>query len=48
MPPLRLVAEARKVCVHYDFGAGRPIPIPAELREKIRTQDPDVREDEPV
>jgi len=44
----RLVAEARKVCVHYDFEAGRSIPIPAELRERIRAQDPDVREDEQV
>ena len=42
----RLVAEARKVCVHYDFKASRPVALPVELRELIRAQDPDVREEE--
>jgi acyl-CoA thioester hydrolase len=41
----RLVAEARKVLVHYDYGAGRSLPIPPELRARIRAQDPSVRED---
>ncbi|HXB57479.1 MAG TPA: thioesterase family protein [Vicinamibacteria bacterium] len=41
----RLVAEARKVLVHYDYIARRSIPIPPELRAKIRARDPGVRED---
>jgi acyl-CoA thioester hydrolase len=36
----RLVAEARKVLVYYDYGAGHPIPIDEELRRKILAQDP--------
>jgi acyl-CoA thioester hydrolase len=41
----RLVAEARKVLVHYDYGAGRPVPLAPELRARIKAQDPEVRED---
>ncbi len=41
----RLVAEARKVLVHYDYEAARPTPIPPDLRERIKAADPDVRED---
>jgi acyl-CoA thioester hydrolase len=41
----RLVAEARKVLVHYDYAAARPTPIPADLRERIKAADPDVRDD---
>lgn len=41
----RLVAEAKNVIVYYDYAAGRSRPIPAEIRERIRQQDPDVRED---
>jgi acyl-CoA thioester hydrolase len=41
----RLVAEARNVVVYYDYAAGRSLPIPAEIRERIRKQDPDVREE---
>jgi acyl-CoA thioester hydrolase len=41
----RLVAEGRKVLVHYDYTAGRPIPIPPELRAKIQARDPGVREE---
>lgn len=41
----RLVAEARKVLVHYDYAAGRSLPIPPGLREKILAQDPDVRQE---
>jgi acyl-CoA thioester hydrolase len=40
----RLVAEARKVLVHYDYAAARSLPIPAELRERIREQDPEARD----
>ena len=43
----RLVAEARKVLVHYDYEAARPTPIPPDLRERIKAADPDVR-DEPA
>ena len=41
----RLVAEARKVLVHYDYATARPTPIPADLRERIRAADPEVREE---
>jgi acyl-CoA thioester hydrolase len=40
-----LVAEARKVLVHYDYSAGRPTPIPPELRAQIRAHDPDAAEE---
>jgi acyl-CoA thioester hydrolase len=39
----RVVAEARKVLVHYDYAAGRPVPLTDDLRDRIRRQDPDVR-----
>jgi len=41
----RLVAEARKVLVHYDYSALRSVPIPDDLRARIRAQDPEVREE---
>jgi acyl-CoA thioester hydrolase len=41
----RLVAEGRKVLVHYDYAAGRSLPIPLELRERIRARNPGVREE---
>jgi acyl-CoA thioester hydrolase len=41
----RLVAEARKVLVHYDYEAARPVPLTLEVRARIRAQDPEVRED---
>ena len=41
----RLVAEARKVLVHYDYATARPVPLGPDLRARIRAQDPDVRED---
>ncbi len=40
----RLVAEARKVLVHYDYSAGRSSPIPTELRERLLAQDPDAEQ----
>ena len=41
----RLVAEARKVLVHYDYSSLRSTPIPDDLRARIRAQDPEVREE---
>lgn len=38
----RLVAEARKVLVHYDYEALRPRTLPEELRQKLMAQDPDL------
>jgi len=40
----RVVAEARKVLVHYDYAAGRSMPIPDDLRARVRAQDPSVQE----
>src|SRR6266568_4865885 len=37
----RLVAEARKVLVHYDYAANRSTPISDELRRQLLDQDPD-------
>jgi acyl-CoA thioester hydrolase len=31
----RLVATARTVQVMYDYGTGRPVPIPADIRAKL-------------
>ena len=41
----RLVAEARKVLVHYDHAAARSNPLPAELRALLKAQDPDVKDE---
>jgi acyl-CoA thioester hydrolase len=41
----RLVAEGRKVLVPYDSAAGRSLPSPLELRERIRARNPGVREE---
>ena len=40
----RVAADARKVCVYYDFAAGRKLELTGELRAWIRAQDPGVRE----
>jgi acyl-CoA thioester hydrolase len=32
----RVVASARTVQVMYDYGAGRPVPIPDEIRQKMQ------------
>lgn len=40
----RLVAEARKVLVHYDYEAGRAVPIGDDLRRKILAQDPEAKQ----
>jgi acyl-CoA thioester hydrolase len=41
----RAVAEARNVAVYYDYDSKKSVPIPDEIRRKIRAQDPDVREE---
>ncbi|HET7291935.1 MAG TPA: thioesterase family protein [Vicinamibacteria bacterium] len=41
----RLLAEARKVCVYYDFGSQRSLPIPPAIRAQLRAQDPGAREE---
>jgi acyl-CoA thioester hydrolase len=41
----RLVAEARNVCVHYDYRAGRSQPIPDDLRRRILEANPDARQE---
>lgn len=38
----RVVAESRKVLVHYDYAAQRSRPLPEELRQKLLAQDPDL------
>ena len=43
----RLVAEGRKVLVHYDYAAGITKPLPPELRALLRERDPDLVEDPP-
>ena len=43
----RLVAEARKVLVHYDYAAGRSTPLPEELRRRLLVQDPEASEGTP-
>ena len=40
----RVAADGRKVCVYYDFAAGKSLPLTEELRAMIRAQDPAVRE----
>ncbi|HEY2945110.1 MAG TPA: thioesterase family protein [Vicinamibacteria bacterium] len=37
----RLVAEARKVLVHYDYAASRSTPLTEEQRRQLLDQDPD-------
>lgn len=39
----RLLAEAKKVLVYYDYATRRPAPLPAALRSGILAQDPDAR-----
>ncbi len=41
----RLVAESRKVLVHYDHASGRSRPLPDELRRLILEQDPEARQE---
>ena len=41
----RLVAEARKVLVHYDYAASRSLALPPQLRDLLKAQDPGVKEE---
>lgn len=41
----RLVAEARKVLVHYDYAAARSRPLTPEQRRLLRAQDPEAKEE---
>ena len=41
----RVVAEARKVLVSYDYSVRRPAPIPESLRAALRRRDPDLTEE---
>lgn len=40
----RLVAEARKTLVYYDFTAQKSLPLPLGIRAHLKAQDPDLRE----
>ena len=40
----RLVAEARKVLVHYDYNTSRAVPITAEMRAMILAQSPGAKQ----
>jgi acyl-CoA thioester hydrolase len=40
----RLVAQSRKVLVHYDYAARSTRPLPDELRRLILAQDPEARQ----
>jgi acyl-CoA thioester hydrolase len=40
----RLLAEAKKVLVYYDYDARRSSPLPLALRRQILAQDPDAGE----
>ena len=40
----RLVAEARKILVHYDYNTLRPVPIGEDMRRKILAQDPEAKQ----
>lgn len=39
----RLVAQARKVLVHYDYGEQRTKPLTEDQRQLLMKQDPDLR-----
>jgi acyl-CoA thioester hydrolase len=39
----RLVAQARKVLVHYDYAAGRSRPLTEDQRQLLMKQDPDLK-----
>jgi acyl-CoA thioester hydrolase len=36
----RIVAQARKVLVYYDYSTSRVQPLPEDLRQKLLAQDP--------
>ena len=39
----RLVAQARKVLVHYDYAEGKSRPLTEDQRQRLMAQDPDLR-----
>ena len=41
-PSGRLVAEARKVLVHYDYHARTKKALPEDVRQRLLRQDPDL------
>jgi len=41
----RLVAEARKTLVYYDFKTLKSQPLPAGIRAQLKSQDPELREE---
>jgi acyl-CoA thioesterase FadM len=41
----RLVAEAKKVLVRYDFPNEKVVPLEDDLKARLRAQDPDVRQE---
>ncbi len=41
----RVLAEAKKVCVYYDFKVQRSMPVPETIRAQLRSQDPGLREE---
>ncbi len=41
----RLLAEAKKVSVYYDFAAQRSLPVPEAIRAQLKAQDPELREE---
>ncbi len=40
-----LLAEARKVLVHYDHQAQKSKPLPPEIRERLLAQDPEATQE---
>ncbi len=41
----RLLAEAKKVGVYYDFKLQRSLPLPEAIRGQLKAQDPELREE---
>jgi len=41
----RRLADAKKVCVYYDFDAQRSRPLPPEIRAQLKAQDPELVEE---
>jgi acyl-CoA thioester hydrolase len=41
----RLLAEAKKVCVYYDFKAQRSLPVPEAIRAQLRAAEPGMKEE---
>lgn len=41
----RLLAEAKKVCVHYDFESQLSLPLPPAIRAQLKAHDPELAEE---